>query len=261
MSLLFSKAVAQLILPPAGLLLAAAAGLVCYRRYWARFVLAVIVLVFWLLALEPVHDVLLQPLENRYAALPDTDRHSWQTAQAIVLLGGGIYAQAPEFGGRDSLDKDALMRTVYAARLAQQGDFDVYTTGGIVLNEDARPEGVIMAEWLRWLGVSPERIHIEAEAKNTWLNARYIHQMLAPSGIRRILLVTSAYHMSRAVWCFQQQGFEVVAAPVAFRVRRRAYDLLSWLPSATVLNESCDALHEYLGILWYRIRYGLLRKS
>jgi len=256
MSLLLSKAIAQLLLPPGGLLLASVGGLMAYRRCWAKGLLTSVVLVFWLLSLEPVHDFLLMPLESRYSALSSHDMHAWQGARTIVLLGGGIYAQAPEFDGEDSLDKFALMRTVYAADLAQQSGFDIYATGGIVLNEHARPEGVIMAEWLQRLGVPAGQIHIETKAKNTWQNAQYIHDMLAPSGIQRIVLVTSAYHMPRAAWCFRKQGFKVIAAPAAFKIKRKAYDLLSWLPSASVLNESCDALHEYLGILWYRFRYG-----
>lgn len=255
MSLLGSKAIAQLILPPGGLLLVAAIGLIAYRKCWGRGVIAGALLILWLLSLRPVHDVLLTPLEVHYPPL-SLQQTSLREDAVIVLLGGGIYEKAPEFNGADSLANAALMRTVYAASLARDSGLPIYTTGGVVLNENARPEGEIMADWLGTFHVPAEQIHIEAEAKNTWQNAGYIREQLQAQGIRRIVLVTSAYHMPRAVWAFQQQGLEIMPAPCAYKVRRKPYDLLSWLPDSDMLDESCDALHEYLGIVWYRLRYG-----
>jgi uncharacterized SAM-binding protein YcdF (DUF218 family) len=79
---------------------------------------------------------------------------------------------------------------------------------------------------------------------------------LAAKGVNRIVLVTSAWHMPRSVWCFESHGFEVIPAPVDYLTEQEAYDLRSYLPRWTTLSDSGQALHEYLGLLWYRLRYS-----
>ncbi len=255
MSLLVSKAVSQLLLPPGGLILLMLAGLAAWRRPAGRALVLIAAGALWLLAIEPVRDALVSPLEERYAALPVAAAAS-AGADAIVLLGGGLYEKAPEYGGRDSLGRHALMRTVYAADLALRAKLPVYPTGGRVLSETTEPEGAVMKRWLVRLGVPEARVHAETAANNTWENAARIRAMMQDAGIRRVLLVTSAIHMPRSVWAFERQGVEVIPAPCAFIAEREPYDLRSWLPRWNVLADSGDALHEYLGILWYRLRYG-----
>ncbi len=254
MGLLLAKAVSQLLLPPGGLVLLGSLGLVFWRRRWGRMLAGLALALLWLLSTEPVRDALISPLEQSYApldvaALPDD-------VGAIVLLGGGIYEKAPEYGGKDALGKYALMRTVYAAELYRATGLPVYPTGGAVLSETTEPEGAVIRRWLVRLGVPAEAVHPETEADNTWENAANVRRMLARAGIHRAILVTSAYHMPRSVAAFRAQGLEVVPAPCAYIAEREPYDLRSFLPRWNVLSDSGDALHEYLGMLWYRLRYN-----
>ncbi len=253
MSLLISKSISQLLLPPGGLILLGLLGLLCWRRPWGRALIALSLVAFWLLSTEPVRDALVEPLEHAYPAL-DANRLP-AGSMAIVLLGGGLYEKAPEYGGVDSLGMHALMRTMYAADLARKTGLPVYPTGGAVLSDTTEAEGVVMRRWLIRLGVPATMVHAESAADNTWQNAANISAMFAHAGIRRVVLVTSAYHMPRAVWVFQQHGMQVIPAPCAYMSEREPYDLRSWLPRWNVLADSGDALHEYLGSLWYRIRY------
>jgi len=257
MTLLISKAISQLLLPPAVLILLAAIGLVGWKRRWGRGLVALSLLMLWLLSIEPVRDVLLSPLENRYPPFQITSiapsSHSESTV--IVLLGGGIEENAPEYGGHDALSRYAMMRTVYAADLAQHTGLDIYTTGGAVLSETTESEGMLMRQMLLRLGIPDSRIHIETEASNTWENAVNLRHILQGNEIYHIVLVTTAWHMPRSVRVFEQHGFDVVAAPCDYVVKRTPYDIRSWLPRWDVLADSADGLHEYMGILWYRIRY------
>ncbi len=253
MSLLISKAISQLILPPGGLILLTLMGLIFWRRRWGRALVALAMLSLWLLSTEPVRDLLVAPLEEAYPPLQIESLPAGP--MAIVLLGGGLYEKAPEYGGQDSLGRHALMRTVYAADLARRTGLPVYPTGGAVLSDTTEPEGVVMRRWLIRLGVPESLVHAETAADNTWENAANIRAMFEHAGIGRAVLVTSAYHMQRAVWTFEQQGMAVIPAPCAYLAEREPYDLRSFLPRWNVLADSGDALHEYLGLVWYRLRY------
>ena len=252
--MLLIKSVSQLLLPPGGLILLALIGLIFSKRLWGRVLIGLSLIFFWLLATEPVRDLLVSPLENRYSTL-DLRQLESLDRYAIVLLGGGVYERAPEYMGRDSLHSGAMMRTIYAADLARQTGLDIYTTGGVVLAKQTEPEGEIMRRWLIRLGVPAERLHSETASRNTWENAANLKERLAAAGVARVILVTTAWHMPRSVWVFESLGMQVVPAPCDYVARRIPYSLENYLPHWHVLADSADALHEYLGMLWYKMRY------
>ena len=259
MSLLASKVAAQCLLPPGGLILLGAFGMLFHKRAWGRALVWLMLALSWMLATEPVRDALTRPLEFRYPALNLTDVSAARFADApsaIVLLGGGIYENAPEYGGQDELARHALARTVFAAELARHTGLPVYATGGKALTHESGSEGAIMRRWLIRLGVPRGMVYAETEAVNTWRNAVDMQRILESAGIRRVVLVTSAWHMPRSVWCFERQGMKVIPAPTDYFTRMSAYDERSWFPRWNTFAESCEALHEYLGLLWYHLRHA-----
>ncbi|MDZ7803891.1 YdcF family protein [Thiohalophilus sp.] len=175
-----------------------------------------------------------------------------QRVQAIVILGGGRYADAPEFDGRDTVSKHTLERLRYGARLQRQSQLPVLVTGG---NPYGRPvaEAELMRQTLEQAFNIPVK-WVESASTNTWENARYSRIHLKRAGINRIALVTHAWHMPRSVSAFQQQGFDVIPAPTAYSTRARPL-LLQFVPDASALEDSRKALHELLGRLWYAVRY------
>jgi len=254
LGLLISKSVSQLLLPPGGLILLGLVGLVFWQRRWGRMLILLALALLWLLSTEPVRDALMHPLEKNYPALNADTLPAGN--MAIVLLGGGLYEKAPEFSGRDSLGSHALMRTVYAADVARKTGLPVYPTGGPVLSDTTEAEGLVMQRWLVRLGVPVAMVHAETAARNTWENAANLKSMMKNNGIEHVVLVTSAYHMTRSAWVFRQQGLDVIPAPCAYLAKREPYDIRSFLPGWHVLSDSADALHEYMGLIWYKIRYG-----
>ena len=259
MSLLASKVAAQCLLPPGGLVLLGVLGMFFRKRAWGRALVWLTLALTWALATEPVRDALTRPLEFHYPVLNTVEASAARFADAptaIVLLGGGIYENAPEFGGQDELARHALARTVFAADLARRTGLPVYVTGGKALTHESGSEGAIMRRWLVRFGVPQGVVHAETAAANTWQNAVYLQRVLEPAGIRRIVLVTSAWHMPRSVWCFERQGMKVIPAPTDYFTRMSAYDERSWFPRWNTFAESCEALHEYLGLLWYRLRHA-----
>lgn len=259
-ALILSKLIGQLLLPPAGLILMGLVGVIGWRRRWGRGLVLASLVLFWLLAISPVRDALLAPLEHAYPPLAtDADLGSPKDT-AIVLFGGGIYARAPEYGGADALHRSALSRTVYAADLALRTGLSVYPSGGESLKGKAEPEGRIMRRWLLRLGLPADHVVVENRARTTWQNAVYLKALLDAHGIKRAVLVTSAWHMPRAVWSLKAQGITVIPAPCDYVESRLSYDVLDYVPQWQTLAASGEALHEYLGWLWYHLRYGWLAR-
>ena len=231
-----------LLLPPAGPLLLLATGLVLKRRRLAFAGLALA----WLAATPLVGDNLLAARQS-FPALTEP----LPQAQAIVVLTAGRLRQAPEYGGADVPDRVTLVRLRYAARLHHRTGLPVLVTGGRVDPADRTPLGRLAAKVLREeFGV--ESVWEENEARNTWENARFSAERLRPQGIERVFLVTHAWHMPRAVYAFRRAGLDPVPAPTAF-VHGAGDQFLDYLPRAYAVRHGYWALHEWLGLLWYRL--------
>lgn len=97
---------------------------------------------------------------------------------------------------------------------------------------------------------------VEDASDNTFQNARKTADTLHIVGIRRILLVTDAMHMPRAMKAFAAVGFDVVPAATNFRARR-PLDASGFIPSAGELESSSYAMHEWIGLVWYQIRQAI----
>lgn len=242
-ALLLKNLFGTLLLPPAnGLLLLALAG--CFRRRrWAFGLAAGAALLLFAQSLPLVGYLLIAPLERSVPLFADP-----AGAGAIVVLGSGLDIDAPEYGN-DTANERTLVRIRYGAALARRHHLPVLVTGGR-LKAEQRAEGEVMADILRHeFGVSVR--WQETESEDTAENAAYSARLLRPAGIRRIVLVTQAFHMRRARLLFERAGFEVVTAPTGFKsgpdMTPTPFD---FLPQASALHTSHYALHEWLGLAW-----------
>lgn len=111
-----------------------------------------------------------------------------------------------------------------------------------------------MAAFIKDLGVPEAALVLESGSRTTRENAINTRPLLQARGINRILLVTSAQHMPRALATFRKLGIDAIAAPTDFEASRpTGYWLLRWMPSAAALERSSRALKEYIGIWVYRM--------
>jgi uncharacterized SAM-binding protein YcdF (DUF218 family) len=94
---------------------------------------------------------------------------------------------------------------------------------------------------------------IEDASFTTWENAQLSVPLLKQAGVQRIVLVTHAWHLRRAVPLFETQGISVIPAGTQFS-SSRVDSILDLLPTPVGLRDSTYALHEWLGILWYKLR-------
>ena len=99
---------------------------------------------------------------------------------------------------------------------------------------------------------------LEDRSHTTLENARLSHAILSAAGIRRIYLVTQAWHMPRAELAFERAGFEVIPAPTGYATRFRV-TVLDFVPDARALRDSSVFFHELLGIGWYRLIFAFPR--
>ena len=255
MEKLISFTLESLLLPPGGVLLWLIAGLIVLK-FKPRAGYAILmsgVVAFYALSAPFFSSALLGLLES--AALPPHGELRADPHAAIVVLGGGRYSNAPEYGG-DTVATLTLERVRYAARLARRTQLPVLVTGGTVWKQRVS-EASLMKQALEEDFSTPVR-WVEGRSRTTWENARYTQELLAKEGITRIYLVTHAWHMPRAEFAFRHFGFEIIAAPTSFNnTSELDPDASDWLPEARALRGSYFALHEMTGLLWYRVKAAL----
>lgn len=241
--------IAAFLLPPLNLLLLLGAGLLLLRRH-PKIGKALLIAGFgllWLLSTPIVVESGMHWLESGFQPVTQADADQ---AQAIVVLGGSLYFHAPEYGGEDTVNAITLQRLSYGARLQRETGLPMLTTGGAVHSH--LPEGVLMAQRMQADFRVPVR-WAEGRAINTYENARFSAEILRQAGIRRIYLVTHAWHMRRSAMAFRNAGLTVIPAPMAFTTRYRN-DVFAFVPTAGTLRDAYILTHELIGLLWYRIR-------
>lgn len=245
LSWLLTNLVAAFLLPPLNLLVLGGLGLwlLGRRRALGKTLIALSLAGTWLLSTPFLAGLLLDSLKP--AVMPLTGKE----ADAIVILGGGSNKNSVEFGG-DTLSPFSLERVRYGARLARALHKPVLVTGGAP--DGGTPEAALMRDaLLREYGVQVR--WAEDASNNTRENALYSARLLEKAKIRRIYLVTHAWHLARAVPEFIRQGLVVVPAGTGYSLPGRPAPL-DFLPNARALLNSSLALHEWIGLLWYRIR-------
>jgi uncharacterized SAM-binding protein YcdF (DUF218 family) len=239
--------IASVLLPPTSLLLLAWLGVAAAwrRRRWGLGLAAASLLALLALSMPRVGYLLARTLEPQQPI--DLDLAG--TAQAIVILAGGITRSAPEWDGA-TLSIDSLQRTRYGAALARRLDLPILVSGGSPSGGPA--EARLMAATLeREFALLPR--WVEDGSDNTLDNARHSAALLRAAGIHRIVLVTSATHMRRALRAFERAGLQVEPAPTAF-LGQAPPRLAQWVPSVEGLRVTDRALREWLGIVFYRLR-------
>ena len=245
-----TRIVESLLLPPGGPVLLGFVGLLLWRLGFGRKLFVFALLLLWLLSLPVTANLLLAGLE-RYPALSEAQIRTTD-AESIVVLGSGRYLDAPEYA-EDSVSRNALFRLRYAAWLARRTGLPVIPSGGAPRTSgesEARINGNVLRDEF---GVSVE--HIEQRSRTTWENARYTAQLMKTLGMQKIILVTDASHMPRAMYAFEHNGVDPLPAPTGFvNTADQEYSWLDILPSAKAMLDCYYALHEYLGLAWYRLK-------
>ncbi len=227
-------------------------GLYRQRRWGKRLVIVGLVGLF-LAGVSPLSYWLLVPLEERF---PRAEVYPPPPPPAgILVLGGALSGRLSEARGQPALN-EAAERVTAALALARRYPQAklVFTGGNARLFTKVMSEAQAARMFFERLGVAPERILLESGARNTGENARLTRQMVRAQAGARWLLVTSAYHMPRAMGVFRKAGFAVEPWPVDYRTGGWA-DLWRWeLSPIEGLRRLDMAAKEWVGLLVYWLR-------
>jgi uncharacterized SAM-binding protein YcdF (DUF218 family) len=243
------------VLMPLGMPLGAACALLLlglllsWRAPWAsRFVLLLSLGILAASGSGAVAQRLVIPLE-RVHPVPATDTR----AQAAVVLGGTVDL------ARSSLERveftDRPERIIEGARLVREGRarWLVIAGGSGDPFLPQASEAEFLAAFAQELGVDPAAILLQKESRTTREDAQLTAGLLRERGIDRFFLVTSAFHLPRAVGCFRKEGLAPIPFPVDYRATPRHVTPLHYLPQVWALQLSTLAVHEYLGTVAYRV--------
>lgn len=248
---LFSMLILHKILPVFFLPLGLGIVVVVIGALFRKWVVVWIgVALLWVLGMPVTGDWLIRQVEgvDRRVAV-ESLRH----AEAVVVL-GGMVEQVPgvpygEWG--EAADRFEGGMEVFRAGKAP---LLIFMGAKMPWAPDARPEGEILAERAIRLGISEDVVRVTGRVGNTADEARAVKDLLAEVKDPEVVLVTSAFHMNRAVMLFRNVGIEVQPFPVDFRTSYYSeLTLIDFLPSANGIKNSEIAMKEMLGILYYKI--------
>ena len=218
-----------------------------YRRLASWLVVTSIVLTA-LVGWSPLGNILILPLEQRFP--PWNSSHG--KPDGLVVLGGAITPDVSAARGAVALN-EAAERVTAAAELARRypNARIIYSGGSSAVLADRIPEAPFAVQELESLGVAHDRITAEEQSRNTIENAVFSRLLAQPKPGERWLLITSAYHMPRAMAAFRAAGFAVEAYPVDWRTRGLIDAGRPFAALSEGLRRTDEAAHEWIGLLGY----------
>ena len=231
---ILSKLFTYLFLPPGIFIVALFIASFYVRRFrWLFFSLSVI---FYLLSIKPVANLLLAPLESING--------NNSKADAVVVLAGGS-----NFNGIIKAYPDAFKREFYAFYLAKEKSLPLIFSGGGKRKHSEADNAKSDFELLQKLSNSKLTIYYEDKSLNTKQNAIFTENLFSKLKLpKNIYLVTSAYHMKRAIIYFKKAGFSVSPKAVDFKLEKE-YNFYDYIPNMSNFKNSYLAIHEYIGII------------
>lgn len=254
MNIEFTQLMKMVFLPPGGFVLLFVLALLLWQNYEnvARKIVFFATILLWLMTLPIVAMGLMTPLEPSFA-LDQADLIKTK-ARAIVILSGGRRTHAKEYDGHETVNKVTLERVRYGAKLRRETDLPILISGGSPNGEAFAEARLIERVLVEDYGISPR--WVETKSRNTAENASYSAKLLRAAKIDHVFLVSSAWHLARAVPVFEKEGIKVTPAPTGFEGYHGGN--LVWrdfFPHMSALQNSSYALHELVGRLWYQVRY------
>jgi len=207
------------------------------------------------LSFNPVAHVLIYSLEAQFKPVQEEQLKKFD---AVVILGGGLLPAGglrkyPEPNG------NTYARVFQGVAVFKQSGAKTLVVSGSSLDPEKGTEADVMRGIAVSLGVPPEVILMEAKSRTTMENANETCKILSPAVYSRIGLVTSAMHMKRSFKTFQKvfPSGAVIPVPVNYISSPLKLTYRMFIPSTDALCASTEAIHEWIGLIWYFLRYGV----
>lgn len=247
MSFILSKTVGILVIPPGiflVLIFISILALIKNKKKLALSTLTFTLLSFYAMSTEPVKNLILSPLENRYP-YPKNPQ-----CDAIVVLGGDLVKRSPVENFHAAVGLSTAKRLYTAYKLWKKIRKPIIVSGGSVYG-DSEPESSAMKRFLVEIGVPPNSVIEEGKSRNTVENVLYSREILKKLKAKKVCLVTSAYHMPRSILIFKSFNVNVVPVPGDYKVNRTPYNWNSFFPQMGNFKGSATGIREYVGIMYF----------
>jgi uncharacterized SAM-binding protein YcdF (DUF218 family) len=220
-----------------------------FRRIGIGFALTATVATL-ALGLLPISSAIMVPLEERFPPFQD----GGSPIDGIILLGGSVEAADSAARGRIVANESAerVLDTIQLAHRYPTAKLLIVGGGGTVFT-DGTAEAPIIASYLKTLGIDPARILVEDRSRTTFENATYAREVAKPREGERWLLVTSAWHMPRAVGVFEKAGFPVIPYPVDYRTGGSFMDIRPFAFVSEGLRRLDVGTKEWAGLIAYYV--------
>ncbi len=249
---ILTKVFGALALPSNLLMIGGACGAFLLVTRWRTLGTRLVIVfasLFALVGVLPVGIWLLLPLENRFPANPALP----ERLDGVIVLGGAVEPRIAAARGQPAIN-DAAERLTALMELARRlpGVRVVFTGGSASLAGSSTGEAGVVAWFLQQQRVDPHRVILEGRSRNTYENAVFTRALMEPEPDSCWLLVTSAYHMPRAVGVFREAGWRVLPYPVDFRTTGQVA-VFEPLNAATRLSEFDLAARAWAALAVYAL--------
>ena len=206
-----------------------------FKKKWGLGAMTVIIGCFmWTLSISPVSDAMLKGLES------DLKVQEGSQGDVIIMLAGG-------------LGDEGLVRVICAAELQKKLKVPIIVSGGKVF-ENKELDSPIIKKLLVDLNVPGDKIIIEDKSRDTFENAKYSGEICKKMGYKVPILVTSPWHLKRAMMSFKLTGLPALSFPAQIERRKnKQYAWSDYLPHS--FKEASIAFKEYLGLAFYALAY------
>ena len=198
------------------------------------------VLLLWICSTEWFSSYLIAPLVEKI--------------DAVVVLSGMADLK---LSGQGSVEleagSDRIIEAILLARRFPDSLLIISGGSGNLLHQETSEAALLSRYLVPQLGIPIERIMVDATSRNTTENAVNTREILNRNGIERFVLITSAFHMQRSMACFHKVGLDPIPWPVAFKSPKNNLDVFSLIPGTGSLVRTDAAIHEYIGLLVYKI--------
>jgi uncharacterized SAM-binding protein YcdF (DUF218 family) len=248
-----SKTLGYLVVPSNLVMAIGLVGLILLftrLRRTASWLIVTSLVLFAVLGYSPLGRILLLPLEQRFPP--------WNASNGaptgIVVLGGAIAPDVSVARGVVALNGAAERITVAAELAHRYPNARIIFSGGTASLDPTAPlEAPLAVKEFEALGVSHDRITAEEQSRNTVENAAFSRLLADPKPGERWILLTSAFHMPRAIGAFRAAGFPIDAYPVNWRTTGADDAARLFASPAEGLTMTDFAVHEWLGLVAYRL--------
>lgn len=251
----FSHFLQVWILPPGLNLLLTLIGFLIlrYSKCIGKSLIGISFVSLWLFCTPVVAQLLIDQLQYQYPQL-HINRIPQKNSSAIIVLGGGHNSSSETKSGY-VLSDATKSRLYYAAYLYHKTHFPIIVSGG-TLNKSKPTEAQLMQNEMENYFKKPVAWQ-ENKSISTKDEGNNMVHILQKNGIKVAYLVTNSWHMPRAMYTFdysfRHTNIKIIPAPMGYSKFQRNQGMLNYLPSLDALNTSKTAIHEYIGILAYRI--------